>query len=318
MLIAGFDAGQTQTRCRLQRLSPSAPLHHHPPIGEGTGPGVCHLQAVDGEARFKEAIRSSVESALQDARLPWPAAIDAAVIGASGIEEGTAVQDRARQLLCTELQLAADRGRVLGDERTALHGAFPNRAGIVLISGTGMICIGRDRQGREQRTGGWGWRLDGGGSAFDIGHQGLQLTMQMADGRRDTSPLLTTLWAALGCNTPAAVKALVAGPELSVADLAGLAPLVHAAAREGDAQAREVLVRSAASLADAVQAVAQGLALVNPGVSPRGGAITHLELYRDLVTQHLDQCLGDWHWCTDGGDACDGALALAMDCVRPR
>ena len=160
---------------------------------------------------------------------------------------------------------------VTGDERTALHGAFPAGAGIALISGTGMICLGRDQTGREHRCGGRGWRLDGAGSAFDIGHQGLQLSLRMADGRIAETPLRHQLWDALGCTSAAEVKALAAGSALDVAALARLAPLVHAEATRGDAQALEVLARSAA-LAEAVTAVAQALSLKHlQSASAQGG-----------------------------------------------
>ena len=314
MLIAGFDAGQTHTRCRLQRLDPGDDSTQ----GEGEGSGVCHLEAAEGEARFQTALRSSLNAALQAAGLPQNTRLDGAVVGASGIEQGTALQQRGQRLLSEVLDLSPTQTLVTGDERTALHGAFPTGAGIALISGTGMICLGRDQAGREHRCGGWGWRLDGAGSAFDIGHQGLQLSLRMADGRIPETPLRRQLWDALGCASPAEVKALAAGSELDVASLARLAPLVHAQAIHGDDQALSVLARSATALAEAVTAVANALSLQAPAISAQGGAITHLPRFRALVSDQLNQQLGRWHWSDHGGDACDGALSLARSLIRQR
>ena len=314
MLIAGFDAGQTHTRCRLQRLDPGDDSTQ----GEGEGSGVCHLDAAEGEARFQTALRSSLNAALQAAGLPQNTRLDGAVVGASGIEQGTALQQRGQRLLSEVLDLSPTQTLVTGDERTALHGAFPTGAGIALISGTGMICLGRDQAGREHRCGGWGWRLDGAGSAFDIGHQGLQLSLRMADGRIPETPLRRQLWDALGCASPAEVKALAAGSELDVASLARLAPLVHAQAIHGDDQALSVLARSATALAEAVTAVANALSLQAPAISAQGGAITHLPRFRALVSDQLNQQLGRWHWSDHGGDACDGALSLARSLIRQR
>ena len=314
MLIAGFDAGQTHTRCRLQRLAPGDDSTQ----GEGEGSGVCHLDAAEGEARFQTALRSSLNAALQAAGLPQNTRLDGAVVGASGIEQGTALQQRGQRLLSEVLDLSPTQTLVTGDERTALHGAFPTGAGIALISGTGMICLGRDQAGREHRCGGWGWRLDGAGSAFDIGHQGLQLSLRMADGRIPETPLRRQLWDALGCASPAEVKALAAGSELDVASLARLAPLVHAQAIHGDDQALSVLARSATALAEAVTAVANALSLQAPAISAQGGAITHLPRFRALVSDQLNQQLGRWHWSDHGGDACDGALSLARSLIRQR
>ena len=318
MLIAGFDAGQTHTRCRLQRLSAGAPAPASEApagpastLGEGEGSWVCHLDAADGETRFCDAVRSSLQAALSAADLPCHTRLDAAVVGASGIEQGTALQQRGQELLSHTLQLNAQRVLVTGDERTALHAVFPAAAGIVLISGTGMICLGRNANGHEHRSGGWGWRLDGGGSAYDIGLQGLQLSLRMADGRVPETELRRALWSALDCRSAAAIKALAAGPHLSVADLARLAPLVEASAATGEPQALAVLEHSAVCLAEAVEAVAIPLALTAPAISGQGGAITHLATFRHLVERALDQRLPGWRWQQAGGDACDGALRLA-------
>ncbi|MGC6482507.1 MAG: N-acetylglucosamine kinase [Synechococcus sp.] len=320
MLIGGFDAGQTHTRCRLQWLEPNGLWDGQTGpdgrVDDGEGSGVCHLDAPGGETQFQAALRSSLQAALKAAKRPLDTRLNAAVVGASGIEQGSNLQQRGQQLLSEVVGLSHAQTLVTGDERTALHGAFPTGAGIALISGTGMICIGRDHSGREHRCGGWGWRLDGAGSAFDIGHQGLQLSLRMADGRVAETPLRHRLWKALNCDSPAAIKALAAGPTLDVASLAGLAPLVHAQAVGGDREAEAVLVHSATALAQAVAAVTEVLSLQAPAISAQGGAITHLPYFRSLVSDQLDQRLGLWHWATSGGDACDGALSLARDLVR--
>ena len=320
LFVAGFDAGQTTCRCRLLRWEPTNPSDglDEPTLGDGEGSGVSHLDAEHGESRFIAAINSSLTAARAAAGLPSTAAPLAAVIGASGLEQGTALQGRAQALMAAALGLPAEHCLATGDERTALHGAFPNRPGIVLISGTGMIAVGRDDQGVEARSGGWGWMLDGGGSAFDLGHQGLQLTLRMADGRMADAPLRHRLWDALGCNSAAEIKALVVRPERSVAALAQLAPLVVEAAGHGDHDARRIVQHSAQALAEAVTAVATTLALSAPAISPRGGVLSHLPLMRDLVEDALGERLPGWHWQQGGGDACTGALALAKGLLRPR
>ncbi len=314
-ILAGFDAGQTQCRCRLS-VWEDGQLR---PIGDGSGPGVSHLDAADGEERFRVAIRSS----LNRARLDWTqqlgrdsnetAPIHAAAIGASGIEAETPLQARGRALLAAELRLPETRCLATGDERTALRGAFPEQAGIVLISGTGMIVVGRDVNGREHRCGGWGWRLDGAGSAFDIGHQALQLSVKMADGRAPDGALRQRLWEALSCRSAADLKALVVSPDHGVADQAKLAPLVDDAAAQGDAAARAILKRSASALAEAATATAKALDLDNPSLSARGGALEHLLEFRQLVNEEMFQLLPKSNWQSASGDACDGALAYALE-----
>ena len=293
-------------------------------MGDGSGPGVSHLDTADGEERFRSAIRSS----LNRARLDWTQRLGrdaneaepilAAAIGASGIEAGTPLQKRGGALLASELQLPEARCLATGDERTALRGAFPDQAGIVLISGTGMIVVGRNANGREHRCGGWGWRLDGAGSAFDIGHEALQLSVKMADGRAPDGTLRQRLWDALSCRSAAELKALVVSPNHGVADHARLAPLVDEAAAQGDAAARAILQRSASALAQAAAASAKALDLNTPSLAARGGALEHLSEFRQLVNQAVFAQLPRSIWQSASGDACDGALACALEVTELR
>ena len=321
-ILAGFDAGQTRCRCRLS-VWRNGQLER---LGDGSGPGVSHLDATDGEDRFRSAIRSSLNSAQLDWQQRYRkdpsemAPIKAAAIGASGIEAGTRLQTRGGALLASELLLPEGRCLATGDERTALRGAFPDQAGIVLISGTGMIVVGRDAKGREHRCGGWGWQLDGAGSAFDIGQQALQLSVKMADGRASDNELRQWLWNALGCRSAAELKALVVSPGHGIADQAKLAPLVDKAAAGGDPGALTILKRSAAALAEATAATSRALDLNAPSLGARGGALEHLQVFHRLVKAAVTELLPGSTWISASGDACDGALACALDHsgLRPR
>ena len=313
-LVAGFDAGQTHTTCRLAAAGSGAVL------AEGQGPGVCHLLGPNGPDRFGRALGQSLQQALDQLS---PGRLVAAGIGASGIEVGTPVQDQARQLAAAALGLPLQGVLVTGDERTALRGAMGSHsAGIVVISGTGMIAVGRNGAGEEHRCGGWGWLLDGAGSAMDIGRDGLALTLEMADGRRSDSPLRARIWAGLGLDpgdpqAPQAIKARVVAPDFGAAGFARLAPLVAAAAAEDDHAAAAVVERSAQALARMVATIGQRLALENPPVWPLGGALEHLELLRQRFAAALALHCPGARLEQAAGDGCSGALALARLCLEP-
>ena len=316
-LIAGFDAGQTHTSCRLSDAFSGEQL------GEGKGPGVCHLAAADGPARFRQAL----EVSLRQARLELPdpgAPLLAAGIGASGIEVGSSVQELGRQLAAEALQLPLGRVMVTGDERTALRGAMgSHQGGIVVISGTGTIAVGRNPAGQEHRCSGWGWLLDGAGSATDIGRDGLALSLAMADGRQPDSPLRARVWAGLNLSTSdphaaQAIKALVVEPGFGAAGFARLAPLVAAAAREGDAGAAAVVERSAQALASMAATISKQLQLDAPPVWPMGGALEHLALLRGRLEVCLGQCCPGAHLLIPAADACNGALSMARECLEAR
>jgi len=319
VLIAGFDAGQTHTRCRLARLSPGGDALV---LAEGEGPGVSHLEAQGGEQRFGQALVQSLAAARRALPQPHPdqgLALAAAAIGASGIEAGSAVQPRGQGLAAAALQLAPARVLVTGDERTALEGARgAATAGILLISGTGCIALGRNALGQQHRCGGWGWLLDGAGSAADIGRDGLALSLQMADGRHRDTGLRQALWNALELAAddpaaPQAIKALVVQPTFGAAGLARLAPVVHQQAQAGDADALAIVQRSAEALAAMAAAIAGQLKLQAPPVWPAGGALEHLGLLRQHLAATLEQRCPGAYLAAAAGDGCDGSLQLARE-----
>jgi len=207
---------------------------------------------------------------------------------------------------------------VTGDERTALRGAFPDGPGIVVISGTGTIAVGRDGSGREHRCGGWGWLLDGAGAAMDIGRDGLALSLRMADGRRPDTPHRPALWEALGLDpadpaAPQRIKARVVSPEFGPAGFARLAPVVHRQAQSGDEEAAAILMGSGLALAEMVAGVAAALQLEEPAVCGMGGALENLEGLRVRFAHHLEELLPRARLVTARGDACAGALTMASE-----
>ena len=307
-LIAGFDAGQTHTTCRLALLTAPGSWT---PLAEGEGSGVSHLAAPAGEQRFKTALRSSFTAALAAAGLPAHQPLAAAAVGASGIEAGTAVQQRGLALTAETLGLKQPQADVCGDEHTALLGAFGEQPGVLVISGTGCIALGRDASGRTHRCGGWGWLLDGAGSAMDIGRDGLALSVQMADGRLSETPLRAALWQALAAETPQQVKAAVVADGFAPAGFARLAPLLDAAAAAGDPQARAVIERSAEALAQMVAGVSLSLGLAQPAVCGVGGALEHLGTLQGSFARAVERHCRGAQLQAAAGDACAGALSLA-------
>lgn len=310
-VIAGFDAGQTHTTCRLAQLQPQGGWRA---LAEGEGSGVSHLAAPGGEARFCAALRSSLGDALRCAEAAQALArggLAAAAVGASGIEAGSPVQERGAALAAEALALPLASVVVTGDERIALRGALGSQPGVLVISGTGCIAVGQNRSGHEHRCGGWGWLLDGAGSAMDIGRDGLALSVRMADGRCPATPLRDALWQALGASSAQEVKAAVVAPDFGPAQFARLAPLVAAAAGHGDGAAAAIVQHSALALAELVAGVARALDLQTPAVCARGGALEHIPLLRDGLESALAERLAGARLQHPLGDACEGALALA-------
>jgi N-acetylglucosamine kinase-like BadF-type ATPase len=134
--------------------------------------------------------------------------------------------------------------------------------GVVLISGTGMIAYGFERDGRSQRAGGWGPLLGDPGSGYILGRDALAAVAWAADGRGPSTRLTQAILAHLGMETPESLIGW-AYEDYRWDRFAGLAPVVLACAEEGDAVTQEILERGASGLTQAVAVVIQGLGLAD-------------------------------------------------------
>ena len=311
--LAGFDAGQTHSRCRLATLNRDGSLEIR---AEGKGPGVRHLAAPGGAEQFQEALRQSLAAADRHCNRPMPLA--AAAIGASGIERGTERQLQGLTLAAAALDLPEAQVLVTGDEHTALRGAFSDGCGLLLICGTGTIAIGRNASGNEARCAGWGWLLDGAGSTHDIGRDGLAASLRMADGRQPDGPLRQRLWQELGVDpddpqAPQQLKAMVVAPGFAPAGFAALAPAIDELAQGGDPLAIAVLERSIDALVTMAVTLSQRLEMTAPAVCGVGGGLEHLVALRHGFSTGLARELPEARLLMPAADACQGALLLAAE-----
>jgi N-acetylmuramic acid 6-phosphate etherase len=137
------------------------------------------------------------------------------------------------------------------DLDTALAAApdVPDCAGRVLIlSGTGSCCFGRDQKGNQVKVGGRGHVVGDRGSACDIGQQALKELMAHYDH--------TGLWPLMGSSILASLQFtdkddLIAwSMQATKTDIAALAVCVFSAAERGDEVARDLLIVAAQALAD--------------------------------------------------------------------
>ena len=79
-----------------------------------------------------------------------------------------------RRILARALRGLAARVHVISDAQAALLGALGKRPGLLLLSGTGSIVVGRNARGRWARAGGLGPILGDEGSGFWLGREWLR------------------------------------------------------------------------------------------------------------------------------------------------
>ena len=117
------------------------------------------------------------------------------------------------------------------------------------IAGTGSIAFARNAAGQTARAGGWGYVFGDEGGAFDLVRQSLRAALRMEEGWGPPTVLREALLNATASSNANQVLHLFYTPEWPRSRVAALAPLVDAAAAEGDAVALRVLDNAAQELA---------------------------------------------------------------------
>ncbi|MCG6989874.1 MAG: hypothetical protein LJF06_17075 [Gemmatimonadetes bacterium] len=289
--------------------------------GGGTRTGAVLLEVDAGDPeRAKELARTEGRSAVADATEPGRAASAVADacrdvarlaevdLPVDVVWAGLAGAGREAARSAVELELGrtgvARVARVGTDVLAAFQDAFGDGPGVLLVAGTGSIAWGRAEDGREGRVGGWGHHIGDEGSGYAIGVEALRRVARDADGRGPATNLRTVILAHLDLEV---ADDLV--PWFSTvprAQVAALAPLVAAAASEGDAAAREILDHAVEELERHVLAVLENLGpwertptvalaggLLRPGRTVRSSL--EAALARDrvrLLERELDPAMG--------------------------
>ena len=231
----GVDGGQSGTTALIGDA-------HGRIIGRGEGRPCNHASAAEGRAQLERAVAESLAAACREAGLDAATVtFRAACFGMSGGPDDK--QARFAGVLRT--------GRLLvtHDAATALAGATTTGQGIVVIAGAGSIAFGRNSAGRSASSGGWGYVFGDDAGAFDIARQATRAALRMEEGWGPPTSLRQALLEATGARSANQALHDFYSPAWPRSRVATLAPLVNAAAINGDAVALQILDRAAQDLA---------------------------------------------------------------------
>jgi N-acetylglucosamine kinase-like BadF-type ATPase len=278
--VLGIDGGATSTVALLAEAASGCVL------GRGVS-GPSNIQAVGVESAL-QALDAASRGAFESAGLQF-APVSAASLGLAGIDLNEGIDlirnwaDRVK--LTTKLSVAND--------ATLLFAAgTPEGWGLAVVAGTGSIAFTLDREGKDTRTGGWGYLMGDEGSAFRIGLLGLRAACRAADNIGPPTQLLPVLLAELGSKDPRDFIPAVYRGNWDKAAIAGLAPTVMELAALGDGTARAIFEGESLELArTAAGAVFQG-GLPRDGVpiALTGGLVLRNELFRERFLTDLCNC----------------------------
>jgi len=191
-------------------------------------------------------ITAAVRRALTDAGLLHG---DVLVVGAAGVGREPE-RGELREILRGER--LAERIIVTGDLDIALEAAFGAGPGVVLVSGTGSVAVGRTPDGVIHRTGGLGWQMGDEGSGYAIGRAALLAAGRAHDGRGPATVLAERIAAISGKDFDGLVRWSTSAEP---GEVAALAPVVLDAALRGDAVAKAIVEAAAGELVAHVTAL---------------------------------------------------------------
>ncbi|MDZ7374646.1 MAG: hypothetical protein ONB23_11845 [candidate division KSB1 bacterium] len=246
-VVVGIDGGGTKTRAVVVALDGRL-------LGEALGPS-SNFQML-GPEKTAAVLHGCVREALErvsggQVRVRCVSACLAGVGRPS---------DRRQALQALQALEIAPHYRVESDAMGALAGAFAGGEGIILIAGTGTICLGKGADGRVERAGGWGYLLGDEGSGYYIGQQAIVGALKDLDGRGPTTRLRSFLEARYELERIDRIIPKIYQGEIDRTEIAAIAPHVFEIAANGDEVAMEIIRRAAEELAKLAVAVGRRLA----------------------------------------------------------
>src|SRR5690606_19205405 len=136
-------------------------------------------------------------------------------------------------------------------------------AGVALIVGPGSVAIATDGVGGRAVIGGWGHWFGDQGSGFDIGRRALAAIAEAVDGIAPQTALVKRISERLQVEHPREITRRLSRSVDLRQEIATLAPVVLAAAHDGDNIARRIVQEAAGATAALVRAAIANLELPN-------------------------------------------------------
>lgn len=241
MLICGIDGGGTSTKIVV--------CDHEGRIVTGFAGGSINHYGV-GSDKARETYRSIREGLIERlGRLP-----DAVYIGCSALDR-RATDEEAREITGGAFELCPL--VVHSDVWIALLGFTLGQRGAILISGTGSMACGVDKDGTYRTAGGWGQTLGDEGSGYHLGLMGIQAALRGNDGVTVPTRLTGRLIRFFGLTEISEIIDLFYNPPIEKSRIASFATEVERVALGGDEVAMQILEEEIAWLARLAMAITQ-------------------------------------------------------------
>ena len=247
-LFLGVDGGGTKTHIALMNI---------------TGGVKC-----EGFAGPSNPLRVGVETAVANIVKAVNEACDfggvsqgdiaVATLGLAGVRRAD-LRQRVRESFT--MRLGIKKTEVITDAEIALYGTTLGKPGLVVIAGTGSICLGKNTAGKIAISGGWGPLAGDEGGGVGIAQRALHTVAKASDGRGSATVLSERASEYFRASGPENLIVAIYSPQVDNTRIAGFARLVVESAQEGDGIAVEILEDAGFELGLAACAVIKRLKL---------------------------------------------------------
>ncbi len=189
-----------------------------------------------------------------------PANIIAATLGLAGVRRED-LRLRIRERISRNLKIRSI--EVITDAEIALYGAVKEKPGLVVIAGTGSICLGKNGNGEKVSAGGWGPLAGDEGGGAGIAREALHAIAKASDNRGKSTILTEKAMTYFRAGKPDDLVLAIYAPQIDNLKIAGFAKYVVKAAKEGDRVALKIMENAGRELGIAANAVIRNLKLEN-------------------------------------------------------
>lgn len=280
-------------------------------IGRGlAGPTNITTTSV-GAASFNliEAVRQAIENLPAGEDMEFPVL----VMGLAGLDSKSEY-DEAYKIFSESLyHHNIQKFILINDSLIALENGSDNPNAVILISGTGSNCFGRNEYGETAKTSGMDFLLTDQGSGYAIGRRVLREAVKSYDGRSDKSYLEKLVTDYFKITSISELKNEVYNPLLSKIEIANLAYLCSTAFAEGDKAATEIFEKTVNEIMIMISTVINKLNLNSkPFDSVFSGSIMMLPYMQEKVSWLLKEKYENANLVFPEASPALGALKLAL------
>jgi N-acetylglucosamine kinase-like BadF-type ATPase len=183
-----------------------------------------------------------------------------ATLGLAGVRRAD-LRQRVRDSFVRRIGIR--KTEVITDAEIALYGTTLGEPGLVVIAGTGSICLGKNAAGELAISGGWGPLAGDEGGGVGIAQQALHMVAKASDGRGVKTALSEKAAEYFRASGPENLIVAIYSPQIDNSRIAGFARLVVETALAGDKAAIAIMKDAGCELGLAASAVINKLKLQN-------------------------------------------------------